>query len=392
MKRNSILIRLFAAAILGFGSANAQNEISTSKPIRALGSKPVEKVVVRQGESHKIVGYISNLSDEEAKNRTDVRPGEGATIPVMYEIVEQIKALNKGEAAAAKAQDTIFIQADSLTIVKFATPCADSQKETCCYELGLYKGNYSTSFSYTPTAEEQDGEQSGTIDEMMDLFTSSGNTLGKTVKSMHKTWKMQGDIVDFDLAFGYGYLGWADGSAFSAPSSSDAHSLKWSDRWDIMAIFKFFPKSPVSLTTGVGYQSNVFRFEDGLSLYPFAGKDIPSNIGKEKTKLVARYITVPLLLNFRLAKQIELRLGAIGGLNFRNSHTGFKASFTENGNKHEQSTGSSFNNFATFKVDAFAGIEFFDCTFYVSHALTDMFDNAYPKDLCPFSFGVMLNL
>ena len=149
--------------------------------------------------------------------------------------------------------------------------------------------------------------------------------------------------------------------------------------------FTFCPDNVVSLTTGVGYQSNVFRFENDIPL-------VPSDISNAECKLVARYITVPLILDFRLAKNIKLHIGAIGGLNYRNSHTGFKCSYTKDGITTEQSTGSSFNEFNTFKADAFAGIELSGWTFYVNHSLTNMFSNSYEKDLKPFSFGIMLGL
>ena len=156
--------------------------------------------------------------------------------------------------------------------------------------------------------------------------------------------------------------------------------------------FTFCPDNVVSLTTGLGYQSNVFRFDNGISLYPFGSEGVPSGISNSECKLVARYITVPLILDFRLAKNIKLHIGAIGGLNYRNSHTGFKCSYTKDGITTEQSTGSSFNEFNTFKADAFAGIELSGWTFYVNHSLTNMFSNSYEKDLKPFSFGIMLGL
>ena len=150
--------------------------------------------------------------------------------------------------------------------------------------------------------------------------------------------------------------------------------------------FTFCPDNVVSLTTGLGYQSNVFRFDNGISLFP------GSSEGNAECKLVARYVTVPLIIDFRLAKNIKLHRGAIGGLNYRNSHTGFKCSYTKDGIATEQSTGSSFNEFNTFKADAFAGIELGGWTFYVNHSLTNMFSNSYEKDLKPFSFGIMLGL
>ena len=200
-----------------------------------------------------------------------------------------------------------------------------------------------------------------------------------------KTEESKKRTLSTGLVWGYGYLNYASGNPFTVPASSSSDGLKWSNKWDIMFRFTFCPDNVVSLTTGVGYQSNVFRFENDIPL-------VPSGISNAECKLVARYITVPLILDFRLAKNIKLHIGAIGGLNYRNSHTGFKCSYTKDGITTEQSTGSSFNEFNTFKADAFAGIELSGWTFYVNHSLTNMFSNSYEKDLKPFSFGIMLGL
>lgn len=101
---------------------------------------------------------------------------------------------------------------------------------------------------------------------------------------------------------------------------------------------------------------------------------------------------MPLIANFRLAKNLYIHAGVIGGLNYRNSHTGFKTVYNENGEKKEAGTGSRFKQFNTFKAEALLGIEFGGWTFYASHNLTDIFEDTYEKSLKPFSFGIMIDL
>ncbi|MBR1627539.1 MAG: hypothetical protein IJ681_10415 [Bacteroidales bacterium] len=207
-----------------------------------------------------------------------------------------------------------------------------------------------------------------------------------------KELKKRKRILSTDFAIGYGYINWSNKDFFSTPNSNDAYSLKWSNKWDFSLILNICPDNPVWVSTGLGIQSNIFRFDDMFAINEFNNADLAGSVSKGKHKLVARYITVPLMLNAKLARNIGIHAGVIGGLNYRNKHTGFKQDFKADGKRYEISTGSSFNEFSTFKADATIGIQFYDCTFYVSHSLTDIFKDSYGKELKPFSFGVILNM
>ena len=148
----------------------------------------------------------------------------------------------------------------------------------------------------------------------------------------------------------------------------------------------------------------MFRFDNGFDIDEFGFGPIPSSsasgsatsissdISLDKCKLVARYITIPVIFDFNFSEHFHLHAGAIAGINYRNSHTGFKRNYTLFGDKIEQSTGSHFKEFNAFKVDCLLGIEIYGFTFYVSHSVMDMFKDSYQKDALPFAFGVMIGL
>ena len=77
-------------------------------------------------------------------------------------------------------------------------------------------------------------------------------------------------------------------------------------------------------------------------------------------------------------------IGAIGGINYRCDHTGFKREFIQNGELTEQYSGSTFNEFNTFKADAMFGLEIGNTTIFVTHALVDMFKESYKYSAKPF--------
>lgn len=399
MKRNVKFLGAILGLGLAFGSANAQEEQSVLKDDAGSFFNGKDVLSIRQGETKKLYRPICVVSEQDAKTKPNVKyadTDQGDVLKVMgAELDSFTKIMEKTEGKLQQIitpNDTIFIQADSIRIMNVKSEIVDSPKFVDGVVVKIFKGQFQTSLSRSWGPKEREERIGELITELGDLLSPEIKELSDAINESIKTEESKKRTLSTGLVWGYGYLNYASGNPFTVPASSSSDGLKWSNKWDIMFRFTFCPDNVVSLTTGVGYQSNVFRFENGISIFPFGSEGEPSDISNAECKLVARYITVPLILDFRLAKNIKLHIGAIGGLNYRNSHTGFKCSYTKDGITTEQSTGSSFNEFNTFKADAFAGIELSGWTFYVNHSLTNMFSNSYEKDLKPFSFGIMLGL
>lgn len=393
MKRNVKFLGAILGLGLAFGSANAQEEQSVLKDDAGSFFNGKDVLTIRQGETKKLYRPICVVSEQDAKTKQNVKYADtdqedvlkimGADLDLFIKVMETTHGKPQ---QIITPNDTIFIQADSIRIMNVKSEIVDTPKFVDGVVVKIFKGQFQTSLSRSWSSREREERMTELITEFVDLLGPEINIDINTKESKKRT-------LSTGLVWGYGYLNYASGNPFTVPASSSPYSLKWSNKWDIMFRFTFCPDNVVSLTTGLGYQSNVFRFDNGISIFPFGSEDEPSGIiSNAECKLVARYVTVPLIIDFRLAKNIKLHIGAIGGLNYRNSHTGFKCSYTKDGIPTEQNTGSSFNEFNTFKADAFAGIELSGWTFYVNHSLTNMFSNSYDKDLKPFSFGIMLGL
>ncbi|MGM9819973.1 MAG: hypothetical protein ACI3Z9_04105 [Candidatus Onthomorpha sp.] len=392
MKRNVKFLGAILGLGLAFGSANAQEEQSVLKDDAGSFFNGKDVFTIRQGETKKLYRPICVVSEQDAKTKQYVKYADtdqedvlkimGADLDLFIKVMETTHGKPQ---QIITPNDTIFIQADSIRIMNIKSEIVDTPKFVDGVVVKIFKGQFQTSLSRSWSSREREERMTELITEFVDLLGPEINIDINTKESKKRT-------LSTGLVWGYGYLNYASGNPFTVPASSSRYSLKWSNKWDIMFRFTFCPDNVVSLTSGLGYQSNVFRFDNGISRFPFGSEDVPADRNNAECKLVARYVTVPLILDFRLAKNIKLHIGAIGGLNYRNSHTGFKCSYTKDGITTEQSTGSSFNEFNTFKADAFAGIELSGWTFYVNHSLTNMFSNSYDKDLKPFSFGIMLGL
>ena len=327
-----------------------------------------------QGSGGWYKNYICIVSKEQAKELKDVMFAEkdhDKILDLLYNELDNVYKKNK-----IYTNDTIYIQADSVVLEKELEEIDDEMFDV--RTVIVYDGEHNYSHS---SAQVKDYVKLVAADVVYEILSHIYPNLNN-----------KKPILKTNFAFGYSYLNWSNKDFFSTPSGNDPYSLKWSSRWDILWNCTLFPEHTVSITTGVGYQSNIFNFENGFYNYDFPTTPQTNNYSIEESKLVARYVTVPLLVNFKLHKKIRLHIGAIGGINYRCAHTGFKRSFIQNGELTEQYTGSAFNEFNTFKADAMFGIELDKTTFYVTHALVDMFKDSYKYSAKPFSFGIMIGL
>lgn len=235
------------------------------------------------------------------------------------------------------------------------------------------------------------------LDKWEDKFKSSKQKEQKPVKTKKKR-RFWSSEVDFTCS--YGPLSWSamnsSDDLFSSPDGS--YGLKfWSgQRWMLGFYTTFFPDSWVSLHAGVLYQSDVFKFRNNVT---WDGENTNRMIESEdyrNSKLVARYVSVPLIASINIGKawksKWKLDLGVIGGMNFRNSHTGFKTKYNQDGKHVEESYGTAYKNFNNFKLDAHIGVGWGDFQIYCEQALTPLFKDNTEKKLYPFSFGIMLGL
>lgn len=388
MKKKIILIGAFLSACLAFGKTNAQDFVDDSASFVTDYKGSGKTIRIHSGETKKLISYISLVSKQEAENRKDVRTLDKDKDYLLEKINNELEKTCYATNKFLTSSDTIFIQADSIIISKAVINKDNDGNKNMRIGTIIYDGVNGIGRSQNVYTKGLSDRLTDAISEIVDSF----NELNTYANGEQKCKKASRRTHSTGLVWGYGYLNWANGDFFSTPASNDSYNLKWSNRWDIMFRYTFLPDNPVSVTTGIGYQSNVFNFDFETGNAPAGGISLPDDITPKKYKLVARYITVPLIANFRLAKNLYIHAGVIGGLNYRNSHTGFKTVYNENGEKKEAGTGSRFKQFNTFKAEALLGIEFGGWTFYASHNLTDIFEDTYEKSLKPFSFGIMIDL
>lgn len=248
------------------------------------------------------------------------------------------------------------------------------------------------------------GEMFDRIGDMFDdwdkteEYSKKGNTETYTLKTKDHGTKWWSH--DISLQLSYGPLSWSrmnsSDDLFASPSGDYALKFWSGQRWMIGFYTTFFPKSWVSIHTGVLYQSDVFKFKNNVDWDGNGTKAITSTTTSNESKIVARYVDIPLILGFNVGKawqsSFAVDMGVIGGLNFRTSHTGFKTNYDNNGKHIEESWGTEYNNFNKLKLDAHFGVKWNDFQIYCEQALTPLFKDNTETKVYPFSFGVMIGL
>lgn len=333
------------------------------------------------GEGYRLNRYIYLVDEAQSKTRGNVIRADKPEDGLVAILSEELDNLYNEEKASAT--DTIFVQADSIKFDK--SILKQNKKMYDIREITFYKNNYSTSLTSTTTIDFR-------MSTFTDVVTGIGNAVDWREETEVKKKYTNRTIAKCNLVVGSSTLDWGNKGFFTPLSANDPFSVKWAWQSDVLLKCTLFPESRISFTTGVGLQTNYFFFENGFDSYEFETSPLTDNYTIKQNYLIHNCITIPLLIDIKLFDDIKLHFGVMGGIVTSNRYSGFVRSFEENGVTTNQYSGSAFNNFNQFKADLMFGIEMYNITFYVNHAMVDLFDNTYPFSAKTFAFGVMYGL
>lgn len=306
----------------------------------------------------------------------------------------QTKGLTKLSSLDLYLSDGCSVDLDSVDIKKLTIHGTGTSHITMNGYVGELDNNkndditISGNFKIDSINTEEDATNDG-------LWTDNAS-LNKYFKGKKSGYNHR-DIVEVEPKVGVSRLGWSRevnsiDDLFSGPEGTYSVKMNHSCSWDLGFDVKINATSWLAIHTGLGYESDIFRFSNDVNcsktneVYRI---NEDKTVNNPKCKLVARYVTMPLLLQFNVYKDFSIFGGVIGGLNFRTSHTGFKRDYKDDSGKRiEESLGTKYNNFKPVKLDLQFGIAFEDYTIYMKQSLTNMFKDNREIALYPYSFGV----
>ena len=230
-------------------------------------------------------------------------------------------------------------------------------------------------------------------------YAKKTNTNSKNTKKKNKKYTYSKYGIGF--SFGYGMLNWSKSDAFLSTPNDNIYELNFwrGSKWTV-EFSKTLPMTKnIHLEIGLGYESNVFRFANSVGFASSDGSTITNNFSIQtdnvrggRAKLVARYVTIPVMLNIDFDKSNGIVLGAVGGINFRTSHTGFKKYYDGlNDQRMYETWGTKYNNFNDFKLDLHIGYNYNNFELYFRRSVTKIFKDDKEKDLCPFAIGIIFH-
>lgn len=226
------------------------------------------------------------------------------------------------------------------------------------------------------------------------------NILNDKVESEKIKAQKQGkDRVNTSFQLAYGILGWSNrvsgvDDLFSSPKGQ--YILRYSDSWSFGFRYDAKISKRWTISSGIGYESNIFHFENNVVLTTINGDrriDFETNnLIDAESKLVARYVTLPLFVKFKVYKSFNVHVGAIAGVNFRTSSTGFKRDYEIPNAEVEERWGKKYDNFKPLKLDVQAGFGWNSINFYAKYSLIPLFKDNKEIEVYPFSVGVSFGL
>lgn len=223
---------------------------------------------------------------------------------------------------------------------------------------------------------------------IQDLITQNTPTKGK--KKKHYGFGARSDI-DFYWAFNNwgdkqynGLLGTEGASAINTSFSS--YQLAWN--YAIVMVPHW------QLKVGLGYESDIYKFQQPEVHLLSTGFALPTDpaIGltaynASATKLVTRYVTLPVTIAYRSrdwGRRFTCAVAAIPGLTLSGKHSGMKYQLDNNNNKRVESVSQYMN---PFKCDLRLEVGLRKRALFVQVPLMPVFDDVIAEKYYPIKLG-----
>ena len=205
----------------------------------------------------------------------------------------------------------------------------------------------------------------------------------------------------FHLSFAWAFNNWGDAPLNGLSGMDDPYSLRTTFSSYQLALM-YTPLNVKHWVLGivVGYESDIYRFSGdtymsvGVTSDPDVSTFYSMNLGNAKwsSRLVARYVTMPLSVMWKPTRKFGIGLAAIPGLNYTSSNTGLKhkgKSFVDNAKITDVEDISRVMN--PYKLDARLTLVFANIGVFLQVPTMPVLKNM-DQDVYPIKFGFILGM
>ena len=205
----------------------------------------------------------------------------------------------------------------------------------------------------------------------------------------------------FHLSFAWAFNNWGDAPLSGLNGMSDPYSLGTTfSSYQIALIATPLNYEHWTLGIGVGYESDIYRFagDTYMSIGETGNPEVSTFYHKElgnarwASRLVARYVTMPVSVMWKPTRKFGIALAAIPGLNYTSSNTGLKhkgKSYTDNAKMTDVEDASRIMN--PYKLDARLTLVFRNIGVFMQVPTMPVLKNM-DREVYPIKFGFILGL
>lgn len=205
----------------------------------------------------------------------------------------------------------------------------------------------------------------------------------------------------FHLSFAWAFNNWGDAPLSGLNGMSDPYSLGTTfSSYQLALIATPLNYEHWTLGIGVGYESDIYRFagDTYMSIGETGKPEVSTFYHKElgnarwASRLVARYVTMPVSVMWKPTRKFGIALAAIPGLNYTSSNTGLKhkgKSYTDNAKMTDVEDASRIMN--PYKLDARLTLVFTNIGVFMQVPTMPVLKNM-DREVYPIKFGFILGL
>ena len=287
-----------------------------------------------------------------------------AKINVAYDTVNYIEVSYNPTYANPERDRNVFIAYNRLTIYDTVgeneyfvhvrrNQISTTHEDQQCH-ISYPDGDKSFRFENDGSAKSFAEELKEIIDEFTSTYASISRTTATRSKLSTSSKKRKYSVserTNFD--FHWAFTNWGDSWYNGLMKMDGAYNLRTSfSSYQLSENYAIVMTDHFKFSLGIGYESDVYKFTDNYVTMDNTGAFVTqnqagvdavsgvssTNLGDWSTRLVTRYITMPVEFEYRdkgLLKKFKLSLGIIPGLSFSSSHTGLKHELEKRGRNYQ---------------------------------------------------------
>ena len=206
-----------------------------------------------------------------------------------------------------------------------------------------------------------------------------------------------------------GWDGLGDSPFTGLTSTNDAYGTKpWFNSWQLELGYRIYNSEKISGFVGVGYESDVYKFDNDNGGFVYLDRNDLSGKATMKvmselelaaagletsgweSRLCARYVTIPLGVDYALSEDFGLGLTLIPGFSFSTKHTGLK--YKLHGDNQASLRDGLKGYISPFKCDVRFNVKFSIVNLFIQVSPISVFKDTDRDNVYPMRFGFMIKL